>query len=151
MDLGEKGVDWEWNEDGSVNQINILENGEKGTKVFNRNIDKADRFKVLDPYYSLGVKYYEESEGGIWNPMLRYTWKVDLNNSTQASDIEREYSKDWASTYNAYFMDVIMGKKNVDSDWDAYMKKMNDLKYGEYVDELNKAPTLEEIFERYKD
>ena len=31
------------------------------------------------------------------------------------------------------------------------MKKMNDLKYGEYVDELNKAPTLEEIFERYKD
>ena len=149
MDLGEKGVDWEWNEDGSVNQINILENGEKGTKVFNRNIDKADRFKVLDPYYSLGVKYYEESEGGIWNPMLRYTWKVDLNNSTQASDIEREYAKDWASTYNAYFMDVIMGKKNVDSDWDAYMKRMNDLKYGEYVDELNKAPTLEEIFDRY--
>lgn len=150
MDLGEKDVDWKWNEDGTVQQINILENGEKGTKVFNRNIETPDRFKVLDPFYSLGLKYYESTEGGIWNPMLRYTYKVDLNNSTQAGDIQREYGKDWEATYNAYFMDVILGKKNVESDWDAYIEKLNSLEYDKYVEEIDKAPTLEEIFARYE-
>ena len=118
--------------------------------MFNRNIETPDRFKVMDPFYSLGLKYYETTEGGIWNPMLRYTYKVDLNNSTQAGDIQREYGKDWEATYNAYFMDVILGKKNVESDWNAYIEKLNSLEYDKYVEEIDKAPTLEEIFARYE-
>ena len=79
----------------------------------------------------------------------RYTYKVDLSNATEAGDIQREYGKDWEAAYNSYFMDVILGKKNVESDWDAYIEKLNSLEYGKYVEEMDKAPTLEEIFARY--
>ncbi len=147
---GEKGVDWEWNEDGTVTQLNILENGEKGTQVFNRNVVDADRPEVVDYLYAAGTKYYVEEDGGIWNKMLRYPYKADVFSETDAAEIQMEYSKDWEATYNAYFMDVILGKANVEEDWDAYIKKLNQLKYDEYVDEMDKAPSIEELIEAYR-
>lgn len=147
---GEKGVDWEW-EDGAPKRLSNVQNGERGTQVFCRNIQdgKAYEWYTYEPLFSAGKKFYVEEYGGIWNQMLRYAYKSDVFNVTQAAAIQTEYAKDWEATRNAYFMSVILGDANVESDWDAYMKSLDGLKYGEYVDEMQKAPTVDEILNMY--
>ncbi len=46
-------------------------------------------------------------------------------------------------------MGVIMGEKNVEEDWDAYIEELNSVGYAEYLEELNKAPTVAELLEKY--
>ena len=59
------------------------------------------------------------------------------------------YGKDWEAAYNAYFMEVILGTANVTTDWDAYIEKLNQLQYADYLDALNSAPTLVDLLEQY--
>ena len=70
---------------------------------------------------------------------------MDLKSETQAAAIKTEYEGDWTTTRDAYFMGVIMGEKNLDSDWDAYIEALNKLEYGAYIEELDKAPTTESL------
>ena len=48
-------------------------------------------------------------------------------------------------------MSVILGEANVEEDWDAYIETLNSLKYGEYVEEMSKAPTIDEIINMYSE
>lgn len=150
---GEKGVDWEWNEDGTPNRITNIQNGERGTQVFCRNIQdgKAYEWYTYEPLFSTGLKYYVEEYGGIWNKMLEYPYKADIFNETDAAEIQMGYSKDWEAARNSYFMSVILGEANVEEDWDAYIETLNSLKYGEYVEEMSKAPTIDEIINMYSE
>ena len=150
MLFGEKDVDWKWDNNGEIEKLSDLVNGDKGTQVFNRNIVlDVSKSIVLDPLYKLGGKYYLENEGGIWNHMQQYPYKVDLYNETEADEIKTEYGKDWEATYRAYFMNVILGKANVESDWDAYIEELNRLEYDAYLEELEKAPVLTDVLAQY--
>ncbi len=145
---GEQGVNWEWNEDKSMPLV--LENcvaGDRGAQVFCRNNQVGDvwRWITFEPYFAAGSKYYIKNDGGLWNEGLVQQYKNDIYNETEAGNINNEYSADWGNTRNAYFMAVIMGEKNVEEDWDAYIKELNDLHYGEYLDELDKAATIADV------
>ena len=83
--------------------------------------------------------------------MLEYPYKADIFNETDAAEIQMEYSKDWEAARNSYFMSVILGEANVEEDWDAYIETLNSLKYGEYVEEMSKAPTIDEIINMYSE
>lgn len=151
LTYGEKGVDWEWSEDNLPVQLNVLQNGEKGTQVFGRNMifGTVYEWSLMEPLFHSGLKYYIEDFGGIWNKMMRYTYKVDIANETGASEISNEYGKDWEATRNAYFMNVILGKADVEADWDNYIKTLNDLKYGEYVEKLDQVEPIEDILAQF--
>lgn len=149
---GEEGVDWEWNEDKTAPvKISEIINGERGSQVFIRNtqLGKIWEWITFEPYFSAGAKYYVQNEGGIWNEDMIQRYKYDIYSETEASEISNEYSGDWQNTRDAYFMAVITGEKNVEEDWDAYIQELNDLNYDEYLAELDKAPSVEEIIAQF--
>ena len=148
---GEEGTDWKWENDKPV-KLGAIQPGEKGTQVFCVNIQDglAAEWITYEPMFESGVKYYVESEGGVWNTDLIYPYKNDINSVTEAKEISNEYRKDWETIYKAYFMGVIMGEKNLESDWDTYLKDLEGVEYGRYLEELDKAPTVEELLAKYK-
>lgn len=149
---GEKGVDWEWNEDESTPvQLNVLQMGEKGSTIFQLGVQIGDRWRwnTCEEDFAKGVQYYLKSDGGIWNKDLVVDYKKDLFNETQAAAIASEYSSDWSQIYNKYFQNVIMGKADVEADWDAYVAEMNAAHFDEYLAELNKCPVVEEVVAEY--
>ena len=153
---GEEGVNWVWDETGTTpiqsgEGLSTVVNGERGTWVFDRctQLGKFWEWTTLEPDFLAGAKYYYEGMGGIWNKDLIYPYKYDIANETDAASIYNEYSGDWENIYNNYFMQVIMGEKDLEGDWDAYIEEMNEAGYGEYLEELNKAPTVEELIAKY--
>ena len=151
---GEKGVDWDWNEDGSMPISKTgLTPGERGTQVFSRNAQVGDEWRwiTFEPLFEAGAKYYIVNEGGIWNQDMVYDYKRDYKNETNAGTIMAEYSEDWNNVRNAYVLDVITGKMTAEEGWDAYIQQLNDLHYGEYLEELNKCCTTEELIAQYSE
>lgn len=151
---GEEGVDWEWQDDKPV-KISSIINGERGTQVFCRNmqIGKAWEWMTFEPLFEAGAKYYvildDDPDSGIWNKDLQYQYKFDIYSETDASVISNEYGKDWETVRNAYFMNVIMGEKDTEGDWDAYIDELNGLNYDKYLEELEKAPSVDEILKQF--
>lgn len=149
---GEEGVDWKW-QDGKPVKTSEIQSGDKGTMVFCRNIQlgKLWEWLTFEPMFEAGRAYYIKEAGGKWNGDLEYQHKLDIYGKTRAAEISGEYGTDWGNVRNAYFMAVVMGEKNVEGDWDAYIKELTDLHYGEYLEELEKAPTVEEIIAQFAD
>lgn len=149
---GEKDVDWQWNEDKTnVVKINNVINGDRGTQVFCRNTQLNDAWNwlTLEPDFAAGGKYYYKNMGGIWNDDMQYQYKWDVTGTSGASEISNEYSADWSAVRDAYFMAVIRGEKNLESDWDAYIQDLNDLEYDAYIEALDTAPTVQELLDQY--
>ncbi len=145
---GEKGVDWDWNEDHTRPVVkNLLPFGEKGVTVFGNAVQIGEEWKWItyESPFELGVKYYIKSAGGLWNKDAIDRFKYDIYNETEASAINNEFSADWSAIRNNYFMGVIMGEKNLDSDWDTYLQDLKDAHYNEYLEELDKAPSMADI------
>ncbi len=147
---GEEGVDWEWQGEKPV-KISEIQSGDKGTMVFCRNMQlgKLWGWLTFEPLFEAGKAYYIKDEGGAWNDDLAFQYKLDIFSQTDAAKISGEYNADWTNVRNAYFMAVVMGEKNVESDWDAYIKELMDLRYGDYLEELEKAPAVEEIIAQF--
>ena len=149
---GEKGVDWDWSEDGTTPIAKTgLTPGERGTQIFSRTSETGEtwRWITYEPLFAASSKYYVRSDGGIWNADLVYEYKQDFLNETDAGAILNEYSADWVNVRDAYFLDVITGKMSAEEGWDAYIQQLNDLRYDEYLSELDKCATTEELVAMY--
>ena len=149
---GEKGVDWDWSEDGTTPIAKTgLTPGERGTQIFSRTSETGEtwRWITYEPLFAASSKYYVRSDGGIWNADLVYEYKQDFLNETDAGAILNEYSADWVNVRDAYFLDVITGKMSAEEGWDAYIQQLNDLHYDEYLSELDKCATTEELVAMY--
>lgn len=150
MWYGEKDVDWTWDGDKPV-QLKVLENGEKGTQIFCRSIQQGKQYEwyTYEPLFLSGADYYVADHQGKWCDMLEYDYKVDIFGTTNASAISAEYSADWTAARDAYFMSVILGDADTEADWDAYITTLNQAHHDEYLEELTKAPSVEEILNMY--
>ena len=154
---GEENVNWKWTDETKTwttrdaDDITTAINGERGSQVFIRNTQLGAGWEwlTLEPDFYAGGKYWYKGMGGLWCDDLIYQYKCDIANETDAAKISNEYSGDWSNIRKNYFMGVIMGEKNLDSDWDAYIEELNDVEYGAYLEELNKAPTVEELIAQY--
>jgi len=154
--MGEEGVNWVWNEDKTAptrvaDGITPAINGERGSQVFCRNtqLGAAWEWLTLEPDFTAGAAYYYKNMGGLWCDDLIYPYKNDIANETDAAAISNEYSGDWTNIRNNYFMGVIMGEKDLDGDWDAYIEELNDNGYADYLEELNKAPVVADLIAEY--
>ena len=151
--FGEENVDWVWGEDGKPKKTSDIINGMKGTQVFCRNLQfgEVETWISFEPLFSKGGKYYVQNEGGLWLAEgRRYPYKEDIYLQTKASEISNEYGKDWSDTRNAYFLGVITGEKNLEGDWDSYIKALDDTNYFEYLTELDKAPKIADLLAKYE-
>jgi len=150
---GEKDVNWVWDEETgfAVSTDTPVINGERGSQVFIRNTQLGAGWEwlTLEPDFAAGSKYWYKNNGGLWCDDLIYPYKNDINSETNATAISNEYSGDWTNIRNNYFMGVIMGEKDLDGDWDAYIEELNNVEYDEYLEELNKAPVVADLIAEY--
>ena len=150
LNYGEKGVDWDWGEDGRPVKLSDITNSSRGQSTFNRNMQTGilNDWIWFEPLYETGMKYYYD---GIWCEDLDYTYKKDILSvrPEEAVDVENEYSADWANVRNAYFMKVITGAANVEGDWDNYLSEMSRLKYNEYLAGWDDVKPIAKYLEEY--
>ncbi len=155
LTYGEEGVDWEWNEDKTTPVLLAGDpNRFVGGGLYNYNFGEVGlmwKWISYEPIFEAGEKYWIASAGGLWNKDMVYPYKQDVFNETRAAEISNEYGADWTSTRDNYFLNVITGKANLEGDWDAFIEALNDLEFQDYLEELNKAPTAEEIINKYAD
>lgn len=150
--MGEKDVDWAWDEDGVTPvKINVMAMGERGTQSLSLPVQIGNRWRweTYEHDFALGEKYYIKSAGGLWNKDLVVDYKKDLFNETNAASVSSEYSADWGLIRDNYFIAVINGEKNLEEDWDAYIAELNDAHYDEYIAELDKAPVVQDVVDQY--
>ncbi len=143
---GEEGVDFIYNEHGvAVSQLTADEAYKKGLNVFTGCIEQGITWEwvnVAPGSYMADIQEYVADKWVGWNVADA---KMDLYNETKAASIKSEYGSDWSEVRKAYFQGVITGTKNLDSDWDAYIKALNDSEFDAYLEELNKVAPLQEI------
>ncbi len=144
LHFGEEGVDWDWNEE---HDRPIAREDARKQVNWGHAVQIGDWWNWLtfEDLFKLCTKYVVKDEGGIWLQYLKDQYVYDLYTETDMATISNEYSADWSTVRNNYFMGVIMGEKNLDSDWDAYIAELNDYHFDEYLAEMNKAPKMTDL------
>lgn len=145
---GEEGVDFEYDENGVPQALDSFTTETQNRKALNVFSGQIQMGKTWEWSNLAPGSWYEQASDYFLNPEK---WRVgntydvvkDLSLATDADVIAAEYSADWSEIHGAYMQGVIKGQLNTESDWDDYMKKLNDSEYESYVAELNKLEDLE--------
>ena len=72
-------------------------------------------------------------------------YKWDQFSETGLYDVYARYGEGLNSLMEEFFYKAITGAVNLDSDWDAYVKQFNENGGLEYINELKKAPIMDEL------
>ena len=149
LHYGEEGVDWNWNE---AHDTPIPTENPRKQIAWGLSTQIGDywRWLTFEELFAKCTKYVVKDEGGLWLQYLKDQYVYDLYSETEMANISNEYSADWGNVRNNYFMGVIMGEKNLDSDWDAYIAELNDYHFDEYMEEMNKAPRLADLMAQFE-
>lgn len=150
---GEKGVDWDWNEEGDRPvKINTLNSGDKGTWSFSQfgQTKEVTKWSGEEELFQAGGKYWSAGEDGIWMKWQHIPYKADLSNTTEYGDIQQEISSDLDAYTASYRTQAVMGKIDVDATWDDYLAELDRLGYNEMMDQLADLQPLEDIIAGYE-
>lgn len=150
MFYGEKGVDWEWNEDESMPVIlNALSSGEKGTWSFSQfGQDRPATSWIGDePLFTVGAKYW--SKGGSWMQWQSVPYKEDLAGVTDITDINTEIGGDINAKVSEFRSQAILGQIDIDAEWDNYISVLEGYGYTRLMDEYEKLDPLADVIANY--
>jgi len=150
---GEKGVDWEWNEDQSFPvKLNTLASGTKGSWTFGQfgQDREVTRWTNEEPLFMSGAKYWAASAYGKWMQYAVTEYKIDLANVTEYETISQRVSSDLNAYVSNYRTQAILGQIDVDATWDDYLAEVNRMGYREMMDELDKVEPLKDIIAMYE-
>ncbi len=153
MFMGEKDVDWKWDESGETPvKINVLKSGEKGTWSFSQfgQTKKVTGWIGEEPLFKAGSKYWSESDDGVWMKWQHRPYKEDLAGETDYEIIKQEINSDLEAYVSNYRTQAVLGQINVDATWDSYLAELDRLGYNRMMDELEKLKPLEEIIEEFE-
>lgn len=147
MWFGEENVDWKYNDDGDFEIINVLEVGEKGTRLFVQNAQTGKLYDTinLQETFLAGADFWLDD--GIWsqNGRERYQYKSDLLNETNYDNYRIEYAGPISIINNNFFEDCIYNGLDVEENWDNYLQELDDAGYNTMMDELDKVEPLEDL------
>lgn len=149
--FGEEGVDWKMDESGKFTKINELPSGEKGTWTFSQHgqDELISSYISSEPLYDAGLKYWSKSENGKWLDFVKKPFKDDVRRETDFYKISATDGPNILQVVDTYRVDCILGRKDVDATWDAYITELNNNRYGDMMAELDKVPLLEDIVKEY--
>lgn len=150
LKYGEEGVDFEFDAETGF-PVFLLPDEERLAHGSGFYVGQIQRGQTWLWENMVPGSWYESAAGyilnGVWDDMRVYDYKNDVLTETGANSISAEYLTDWQEAYKSYFMKVILGEKNLDSDWDAYMEDLNDLDFDRYLEELNRLKPLTEVLD----
>ncbi|MFI3231393.1 MAG: hypothetical protein R3Y29_07600 [bacterium] len=145
--FGEQGIDWDYDENGSVNNINNLAIAEKGSRVFTQNVMVGDLFQAIsiEPIFAKGSDFWLYD--CIWreNDREKYEYKIDLLKETNFDTTSLIYNDTCSLIYKKYFEDWVYNNLDVEESWERYMGDLDNAGYNIIMDELNKVEPLEKM------
>lgn len=150
MFYGEEGVDWEFNEDGTLKKLQDLASGKKGTWSFGQFGQGGDAAKWIgeEALFSSGLHYW--GKDGKWMDYTTFDYKTDYTSETNYSTLYAEYSGDLNAYVSDYRTRAIMGDIDVDATWDEYLAELDRLGYSEMMAELDKVQPAADIINSFK-
>ncbi|MEG0580390.1 MAG: hypothetical protein RR490_10785, partial [Niameybacter sp.] len=148
--FGEEGIDWKWEGDMPV-KINELPSGEKGTWSFSQfgQDGEVTKWTSYEPLFEAGLKYWSKEADGLWMKLQHPNYKQDIRRETDEGMLNAEYGGEINAYIETYRTECILGKKDVDATWDAYLAELDRLGYNELMAELDKLDPLEDIIAEY--
>lgn len=148
--FGEEGIDWKWEGDMPV-KINELPSGEKGTWSFSQfgQDGEVTKWTSYEPLFEAGLKYWSKEADGLWMKLQHPNYKQDIRRETDEGMLNAEYGGEINAYIETYRTECILGKKDVDDTWDAYLAELDRLGYNELMAELDKLDPLEDIIAEY--
>ncbi len=148
--FGEEGIDWEW-ENGKPKQLNVLPSGEKGTWAFSQFGQDAEVTKWIsyEPLFEAGLKYWAKEANGSWMSMQEPPYKEDIKRETNYTALASKANVDINPYVETYRSECVLGNKDVDATWDAYIAELNRMGYKDMMDELNKVAPVVEIIKEF--
>lgn len=147
---GEENVDWKWDGD-TPKKINVLAPGERGTQTFCQymQVEKPWEWITYEPVFFAGAKYYDSSTEGIWNKDLIYSYKDDIKKKGSYGEIFADVGPTLNQIVDAYTMDCVLGKKDIDGTWDSYIKELEDAGYIKLQKALEETEIVEDTIKEY--
>lgn len=145
--FGEQGIDWDYDEDGRVNNINNLAIAEKGSRVFTQNVMVGDLFQAIsvEPIFAKGSDFWLHD--CIWreNDREKYEYKIDLFKETNFDATSLIYNDTCSLIYKKYFEDWVYNNLDVEESWERYMGDLDNAGYNIIMAELDKVEPLEKM------
>ncbi len=145
--FGEEGVDWDYNDDGSVNNISNLAMTEKGSRIFTQNVMVGELFQAISigPIFAKGADFWLYD--CIWreNDREQYEYKLDLLKETNFDATSLLYNDTCTLIYKKYFEDWVYHDLDVEDSWERYMADLDSAGYNIMMNELNQVEPLEKM------
>lgn len=145
MWFGEEGADWQWTDDGKVEEINVLGRAEKGNMILVQNVQTDVLFDAINmqPTFEAGADFWLDDS--IWrgNDSEQYQYKLDLQKETNYAQLYSDINPQAIDVMHSYFENWVYNGLDVDESWADYMQALSDIGYNEMMDELNKVEPLE--------
>lgn len=93
---------------------------------------------------SLTVKWVAET---AWKNDYIYlpSARQDIFGETKLGDVGKQYNAELDKIRNQFFVKAIIGDVNIDKEWDNYVKSLYDAGLQKIIDELAKAPLMDEF------
>lgn len=146
MMLGEKDVDWKWDENGELVKINTIAPMEKGTYTFALLGQDPDYVGYMNEIgeFDDGMHYW--GPDGSWTKeYTKYQYKEDVANATSYGSIKAEKEADIIAYADSYAAQAFLGQVDVDATWEEYLAELDRLGYNEMMSELDKVEPLEAL------
>ncbi|NSW90850.1 MAG: hypothetical protein HPY74_09320 [Firmicutes bacterium] len=143
--FGEEGVDYDMVDGRPVRREGFVHGANRGIHSYSLFVQDEEVLNWLNDKMFIATKKYTLGSDGLWNKFLVKPYRYDLENTTKLSDLNTKYGSNINTIVNEYFAAVLIGESDVDSTWNAYIKKLNDAGYNEILEELQKAPLYEDL------
>lgn len=94
-------------------------------------------------------KYVDFLNNYLWTPkgeaIAMRKYKTDIFNETDLVEVNRRYGETLQTMTDEFETLAITGEIDVEAEWDAYVRKWMESGGEEYLEELEKAPLVEEL------
>jgi len=150
--FGEENVDWKYEANGDVTLINELLPAVKGAGgPFTQFVllGKTYEAQTFQPIYKAGAEYYADLDS-IWSKHLKKPGRMDLFEETGYTDLMMEIRAGLQGEVSEFYSDAVMGNVDIEKEWDAYLKRLDDQGYQQMIDEIAKMPTYDELLAKAK-
>ncbi len=149
--FGEENVDWKYDENGKVKDINSLASGVKGSRVFVQNVMVDELFEAISvqELFETGADFWLYD--CIWreNDRERYQYKIDFQQETDYSELNLVYGSQSTNVFLEYFEEWIYNDLDIVQSWEQYQEDLEDMGYHLMMDELDKVAPTEEVILNY--
>jgi hypothetical protein len=132
---GQEGTDYSWEGAPYASAVNEVYRSAPAIKI-TTDVILND---VVKPLYAFGsgvlLEYAENN--GEWQPVPNYNQAVWGDRANEKYLIDGRIGEDIDNTVSRYLSDVLLDRKNLEDDWNAYIEKLNELGVEAYVEYYN--------------